>query len=37
MKDNNDGTITYTKEEVDNINTFLDKVFNKITDYMDKK
>jgi len=37
MKDNKDGTVSYSQEEIDSINNFLDKIFNLISDYMDDK
>ena len=32
MKDNGNGTITYTKEEMNDINTFLQKLWNRINE-----
>ena len=32
MIDNNDGTVTYSQEEINNINTFLQKIYDRITD-----
>ena len=36
MKDNGNGTVTYTAEEVANINTFLQKLYDKINDMEDE-
>jgi hypothetical protein len=36
MKDNNDGTVTYTAKEVENINEILQKLYNKINDMEDR-
>lgn len=37
MIDNQDGTVTYSEKEIADINTFLNKVYNAITDYRDNK
>ena len=33
MIDNMDGTVTYSKKEIENINNFLNMIYNKITEY----
>ena len=36
MKDNGNGTVTYTAEEISNINEFLQKLWNKINAMEDR-
>jgi|LGVF01.2.fsa_nt_gb hypothetical protein len=37
MKDNNNGTVSYSQDEIVTINNFLERVYNHVSDYMDDK